>query len=307
MITYNHQEFIAKALDSILMQKTNFDYEIVIGEDCSTDKTRDIVIDYRDRYPDKFRLLLNGKNLGMYRNSKQTFESCKGKYIAMLEGDDYWTSPDKLQKQVDFLDNHHECAICFHNVAEIYKDGSRAPHDSLSEARKKEFFTVDDLLRKNFMATPSVMYRNGLVEEIPEWFSSLKLGDWPLHILHALHGQIGYIDEVMAVHLNHQGGVWTRMSSLEHAKALVAVYDHLYAHLGPKYGGEISRYLHDLHLMIAEMLEDMGELAEAKKNAVRSFANHFKVSKKLVKLLARLYMPRLYKLIKRTRYAILNI
>ena len=100
MVTYNHEKFIAKALDSVLMQRTDFDYEIVIGEDCSSDNTRNIVIEYKRRYPDNIVLFLNEKNLGMYGNCSQVFQACQGEYIAVLEGDDYWTSPDKLQKQV---------------------------------------------------------------------------------------------------------------------------------------------------------------------------------------------------------------
>lgn len=103
MITYNHEKFIAQAIDSILMQQVNFDYEIVIGEDCSTDGTRAIVIQYQKEYPDKIRLLLPEENLGMHKNFVQTFRACQGEYIALLEGDDYWTSPRKLQKQVDFF------------------------------------------------------------------------------------------------------------------------------------------------------------------------------------------------------------
>src|SRR3712207_1086613 len=96
MLAYNHEKFIAQALDSALMQQVNFDYEIVIGEDCSTDNTRDILIRYQKEYPHRIRLLLPEKNLGMHDNLIQTFKACRGDYIAFLEGDDYWTSPNKL-------------------------------------------------------------------------------------------------------------------------------------------------------------------------------------------------------------------
>lgn len=101
-LTYNHEKYIAQALESILMQKVNFTYEIVVGEDCSKDRTREILIQYAEKHPDKFHLLLHEKNIGAAKNQNKVFENCKGKYIAMLEGDDYWTDPYKLQKQVDF-------------------------------------------------------------------------------------------------------------------------------------------------------------------------------------------------------------
>jgi glycosyltransferase involved in cell wall biosynthesis len=102
MITYNHEKFIAQAIDSILMQQTDFEYEIVVGDDFSKDRTRAILDNYKKKHPSKIKLLFPDRNLGMHRNFIQTLNSCQGQYVALLEGDDYWTSPYKLQKQVDF-------------------------------------------------------------------------------------------------------------------------------------------------------------------------------------------------------------
>lgn len=306
MVTYNHEEFIAKAIESALMQRTNFDYEIVIGEDCSTDKTRNIIIDFENKYPDKFRLLLNEKNLGGHRNFAQTLQACKGKYVAILEGDDYWTSDQKLQRQVEFLDKHPECAMCFHNVTEVYKDGSREPH-SFFQSVEKELFTVEDLLRGNFIPTPSTMFRRGLFVEFPEWYYLAKMGDWPLHILNAMHGKIGYMNKVMAVHLNHQDGIWFRRDWLEQNKASIELYDHLYSYLGRKYKRIIQRSLHNQYLMMAEKYENMGQLANARSHAMRSLTKHFLISQRLLKIWLRLYLPILYKLLRfliRTTYLI---
>lgn len=106
MATYNHEKYIAKAIESVLMQEVNFSYELVIGEDCSTDHTRDIVIEYQKKYPDVIRLILHDENVGMQKNSDCLRRACKGKYRANLEGDDYWLPIDKLQTQVDFLENN---------------------------------------------------------------------------------------------------------------------------------------------------------------------------------------------------------
>ena len=98
MITYNHEKFIAQTLESVLAQKVNFDYEIVIGEDCSTDRTREILMDFYRRYPKRIVPLLRDKNIGAMRNMEATLAACKGNYLALLEGDDYWTCPEKLQR-----------------------------------------------------------------------------------------------------------------------------------------------------------------------------------------------------------------
>jgi predicted O-linked N-acetylglucosamine transferase (SPINDLY family)/predicted SAM-dependent methyltransferase/glycosyltransferase involved in cell wall biosynthesis len=207
MIAYNHENFIGQAIDSILMQDVDFEYEIVIGEDCSTDSTRQIIIDCQKKYPDKIRLLLPESNLGMLPNFVNTYRACKGQYIALLEGDDYWTSPDKLRKQVEFLDREKDYAICFTNALLFWEDNHREPEIFLNEPAEK--FTTEYLLFRNFISTPTVMYRNGLIQEFPQWYTNLGMGDWSLYILLTEYGKIGYIDEVMSAYRNHKGGVWS--------------------------------------------------------------------------------------------------
>lgn len=116
MLAYNHEKYIAKAIESIIMQKVNFRYEIVIAEDCSTDNTRNIVLEYKNKYPDKIKLLLNSHNLGAAKNGYNAHENCLGKYTAILEGDDYWIDENKLQRQIDFLEQNDNYSAVYHNV-----------------------------------------------------------------------------------------------------------------------------------------------------------------------------------------------
>ncbi len=207
MIAYNHEEYIVQAIESILAQKVDFEYEIVIGEDCSTDQTRQIVIDYKKQYPDKINLLLPELNLGMLPNFISTYKACQGEYIAILEGDDYWISPDKLQKQVNFLDKNIDFTICFTNTLHVWGNITREPEVFLNN--QAAVSTIENLLLLNFIPTPSVMYRNKVVNEFPEWYFMQGMGDWTLSILLAEHGKIGYIDEVMSVYRIHDKGVWS--------------------------------------------------------------------------------------------------
>lgn len=234
MVTYNHERFIAQAIESALMQQVDFDYEIVIGEDASTDNTRDIVIGYQRRNPDKIRLLLPEKNLGGHKNAIQTHKACQGEYIALLDGDDYWTSPHKLQKQVDFLHSHPEYAMCFHDAMTFYEDRTRESH-SYCPANQKEISTLEDLLVENFIPTCSVMFRRGLFDEFPDCFNTLKMGDWPLHILNAQHGKIGYINEVMGAYRVHRGGVWSRLNAIQAFQAYIEFLDKMNTYLDFKY------------------------------------------------------------------------
>jgi glycosyltransferase involved in cell wall biosynthesis len=210
MITYNHEKFLAQAIESVMMQEALFDYELVIGEDCSTDATRQICMAYQSKYPDKIRLLLPEKNLGMMPNFVQTLNACKGQYIAILDGDDYWTSPYKLQKQVAFLDAHSDYAICFTRAVSFAEDLSREPQHIPSDEYEKHTLTIADLLRYDSIAACSVMFRNGLFGAFPDWFLSLQMGDWPLHIMNAQHGKVGYIPEVMAAYRIHANSCLSR-------------------------------------------------------------------------------------------------
>jgi glycosyltransferase involved in cell wall biosynthesis len=275
MITYNHEKFIAKAIDSILMQKTNFDYEIVIGEDCSTDNTRNILLDYKKRYPDKFKLFLNETNLGMQKNAVQVNKACSGDYIAFLEGDDYWTSPDKLQKQVDFLDNHPDCSECFHDSLIVYEDGSKEP--TSYRPSQKEFSTVEDLLLDNFIPTCSVMFRRTQTENFPNWVSNLKMGDWPCHILNAINGKIGYINETMGVYVVHDTGIWSTKNWQAHEPAIIEMFEALAKHLHPKYKRIIDRILRWRCFSLSNQYESIGDLGRAGNYAYKSLAKHLKI------------------------------
>ena len=137
---YNHELYIAKAVESVLMQETSFDFEIVIGDDCSTDKTREILLSFKEKYPEKINLLLAEKNCGVLRNSFNIFKNCKGKYIAMLEGDDYWSYACKLQKQVDFLELNDDYTGCFHDarVVSQQEDDTDNPNKYLKNYKLSE-------------------------------------------------------------------------------------------------------------------------------------------------------------------------
>lgn len=226
--TYNHEKYIAQAIESVLMQETSFDYELVIGEDCSTDRTREIVIDYQKRFPDKIRLVLSEVNIGGVLI--KTLEACKGEYVAIVEGDDYWTSPHKLQRQVDFLDSHPECALSFHPAMMVYEDGSREPHLFSPPRVEKEIYHLEELLEYDFIATGSVMFRRGLFGEFPNWFYEMPVGDWPLHVLNAQHGDIGYINEVMGVYRVHSGGIWSSRNLVQRLQAYIQFYQPINAY-----------------------------------------------------------------------------
>jgi len=240
LITYNHERFITQALESALAQKTNFEFEIVGGEDCSADHTRQILIEYQQRYPNQIRLVPPEKNLGVNRNFARTLRACRGQYIALLEGDDYWTSPTKLQEQVNFLDSREECAICFHAVRVFHEDGNEAPRISPRFGHKK-ISTIEDLLGLgNFIPTCAAVFRNGLIKEFPEWFYTLRIADFSVHVLNAQYGKIGYINKVMGAYRIHSGGTFSAANTSGNAREVVRTYDYLNSYLDYKYDRTIK-------------------------------------------------------------------
>jgi acetyltransferase-like isoleucine patch superfamily enzyme len=228
MITYNHEAFISEAIEGVLMQKTLFPIQLVIGEDCSTDNTRKICMKYKENYPNKIKLLMPNENLGIQQNFLYTFQECTGKYIALCEGDDYWTDPYKLQKQVDFLEANEDFAICFHDTFEHNKKNPLSNFYYCSNLNK-DVFELKDLLYSNFIPTCSAVFRNtNIVQNLPLWVFKSPAGDWVLHILNAKEGKIKYINEVMGVHRIHDSGTWSKNSQIKNLRNVLSIYTLLY-------------------------------------------------------------------------------
>lgn len=212
VITYNHEKYVARMLDSLLSQQTDFEYEIIVGDDLSKDNTRAILREYQQRYPEQIRLLLHDKNLGNNGrfNALKVFAAARGEYIAQFDGDDYVTSPHKLQRQADLLDAHPEYPACFHNATVVYEDNAVPPALLNVDYRKPEI-TVEDLIGEDevfFIATSSLMLRRDQFEAFPEpaWVDRSSSGDIPRNILIAARGPIGYLDESMVVYWKNRGG-----------------------------------------------------------------------------------------------------
>lgn len=217
---YNHAEFITNTLEGVISQRVDFPFEIIVGEDDSTDGTREIVRNYGEKYPDLIQPLFNSREDVIYINGKPSgrynflnnLNYAKGEYIALLDGDDYWTNPNKLQKQVDYMDSHPDYSMCFHNVFSINEEGVK---EEWAIPEKRSVYSKLDLLSGNFIPTCSVLFRRGSNKSIfPEWIKYIPMADWPLFIQLSDSGPIGYIDENMAVYRRHSNAIWSTKSVL---------------------------------------------------------------------------------------------
>lgn len=160
VVTYNQERYIAQCLDGIAEQNTNFDFEVIIGDDCSTDNTGAICDEYAAKYTN-FHVYHHNKNLGHVKNWEFVLQHCKGDYIAMVEGDDYWTDPHKLQTQVDFLDQHKDFTISFHKVELVY-DKHPHPEEHLFEQLEEKEYSTREIYKTWSILTSSVVFRNNI-------------------------------------------------------------------------------------------------------------------------------------------------
>jgi len=263
VMTYNHEKFIGQALDSVWMQKTNFEFEILISEDCSTDRTREIVLAFQKAHPEKVRLFLSERNLHSNVVVSRGIRAARGQYIAFLDGDDYWLSADKLQQQVDYLDSHPECSICFHN-ARIYHETEKREGRDWTPADQPAISSLEDIWMGNFMTLLSTMFRRELIQEPPEWYNDFVITDWPLYILAAEHGKIGYIDEVMGIYRYHPGGVYSPFTETQKLEVTLKFYRTINKNLNYKYDRIIKTAISRYFFEWAEEYRDRGDVEKMK-------------------------------------------
>jgi glycosyltransferase involved in cell wall biosynthesis len=235
MITYNHQDYIVEAIESVLKQSVSFPIEFIIAEDNSSDGTRAICENYARQYPDVVKLLPREANLGMMKNFLRAWRGCRGKYIAFMEGDDYWTDPLKLQKQIDFLESNKDYSACFHNVRMKLERDNEKRDWILHESLPKDSFDTEDMLGPWFIPSLSFVFVNYPDFVLPEWFFSCKYGDLPFMLLLSLRGKFKYFQEVMGVYRLHNNGASSKHKAYDKVILMIYIYENFNVHTSYKY------------------------------------------------------------------------
>lgn len=208
--TYNQEKYIKQCLDSLVNQKTEYKYEILVSDDCSTDNTRNIVNDYKKKYPNKIRTIFRDKNIGPMENLFQTLNEIHTKYVALCDGDDFWVSENKVQKQVSFLEKHKDYNIVFNKSRIFFEDGSQEPF-LFPGIKVNNPVLFDEIINDNLITANSVMYRwkfnkkNSLIKIIPE---NIMPGDYFIHLVHLKGSKAYYLDEVMSAYRRQPKGMW---------------------------------------------------------------------------------------------------
>lgn len=249
MITYNHEKFLSKALDSVLMQKTTFPFEIVIGEDCSTDGTRAILKEYELKYPNIIFPIYHENNVGAMRNAYEfTLPKCKGKYISCLEGDDYWTDPLKLQIQVDILEANEEFSLCFHN-AELLYENQKTKERQLFREYDKSVYSAKENINKWIIPTASVVFRNVMIDrKMPAYFDNVVHGDFALFMWLGDFGKFYCINEVKSVYRRHDTSLMTQLNNINSIDRLIIQYKNMRDFFGVKYEKDFNKRISSYYL-----------------------------------------------------------
>jgi glycosyltransferase involved in cell wall biosynthesis len=244
LLTYDHEKFLSKAFEGILAQKVNFKYEIHVALDLSPDRSLEIIEGFQNRCPDRIFVHAATKRLGGKANMLQGYRHLQGEYVCVLDGDDYWSDPDKLQSQVDFLETHSDYVGVAHNTLLLReKDGEQSiPVEKMIRDGFKETHTVSDLVTgDSYFHISSLLWRNVFRGELPEAAHHEDTGDWLISMLYAEHGKIHYDSRAMSVYRVHPKGVWSRQSEIKRAMDNVdgmALYNRL---LKYKYQKEYAR------------------------------------------------------------------
>lgn len=212
MPTYGQEKFITEAVLGVLSQQCDFEVELIIADDCSPDNTSEIVRNIIETHPNGswIKYIRHNKNKGAIPNFAWTFRQTKGKYIAVCEGDDYWTDPLKLQKQVDFLEKNEEYSITFHKIKEITYNEKKFTYPNPDVEKT---YTLGDLSKENFIITVSVVFRKNM-ENLPEWLPYSPIGDYPLHLLNASFGLVKYFPDEMAAY-RVGSGMWSTQNTID--------------------------------------------------------------------------------------------
>ncbi len=271
VITYNHEEYISECIRGILAQKVNFQIEIIIGDDCSTDETRTYIKKEIKKNQDPFKkinLLFHKKNLSSPHNiaGKLNWMACyhasQGKYIALCDGDDFWTDPEKLYKQVGFLEKNPQFNICHHEVDVFYEDIQELKPDSITK-KMRQHTHLQDLVSGNFIHTPSAVLKKE-IEILPQWFEQTYHGDYTIYVLNALKGDIWGLREKMAVYRVHaQGAMQLNKKNkveqqLNFTNGLIALFNHIYKATNKPIFKSKLKDLHNRQRHILIMREEFG-------------------------------------------------
>lgn len=242
-ITYNQEQYIQQAVESILIQRIEGEIEVIVADDCSSDSTLDIIKSFEQKSPFKFKYLSAQNNLGHPQNYKRAIQACYGEYIAILEGDDYWVDPFRLQKHVDFLDLHRECVMSMNRMVLFEESFHKYSPQDWYLKESFEYITGQKLALGNCLGNLSAcVLRKSVLQRIDEGIYNLDVDDWLLGMTMAKYGLVVKLKDIMSVYRIHLNGQWSGKTESEVVEQLLFRIERYNEFLGGIYKLEFDLY-----------------------------------------------------------------
>lgn len=309
--SYNHGDYLAEAIESFLMQKTNFEFEILIYDDASTDHSPQVIKQYESKYPSLIKPIYQTQNQYSKGVRVEMFNHNRaiGKYIAVCEGDDYWTDPDKLQKQVDYMEEHPACSMTVHAADRVLSDKKKV----LSTVRPEKgnaIFSVDRVIEGggDLIATNTMVYSKEKVRVLAPFYLNAVVGDYPLVILAALHGTVDYLDENMSAYRVGVKGSWTErelatsMKRINHYHDMEKMFDEINEYTHFAYGDALKKVKQEYQF---SLLLEQRRFKEAKNGEYRKIYLELSTKKRMLMEMKR-YFPNVTESIRKAKWKLLQ-
>ena len=267
IFSYRYEKFIAQAIDGVLAQICSFPIEIIIGEDCSPDNSLAISLDYQRRHPAVIRVLAGTMNAGAAANVERCLSASRGHFITMCDGDDYWSDPSKLARQMAIFRAHPECSLVFHSAAYIDNESGKQTRTSRQSLFSRMLSTEEVILGDGgLIPTASMLVRRELAIDLPAWCRQAPVGDYPLALHAALNGKIAYLDRIMSVYRTNVPQSWTQRyvpdisSRMLYARRIEAMFSGFAADSGHTFDAAtsemVSKYYSDPLVRLPGSMED---------------------------------------------------
>lgn len=248
IICYNQEKYIKQCIESIIMQRIPFKYEVVVADDGSNDKTLSIIKDKMSSIIQNLIILDNSKNYGISKNYQRSFVECKGEYVAVIEGDDYWTDPERLIKHLHFLDNHRECVMSMNRFIIYNEDLGKFSFKEWNLLEDFSYITAQEMATENKLGNLSAcVFRKSEIDKIKPDLYNLKIADWMLGLVLSQNGFISILKELMSVYRIHKNGEWTKMPIKKRNETLIECIDTYNQYLEYKYDKEFNSYKKSLN------------------------------------------------------------
>lgn len=251
LITYNHAAYIRQSLESILMQETSHEVEIIVADDCSPDNTVEIIKEYEDKTTFLFTYLAKDHNVGYNKNYQQAFAACTGDYIAIMEGDDYWVKKNHIQNHINHLEAHTESSMSYNRHIRLFEDQSREEIFDWNDGKDYELVTTEQLALGNRIGNLSCcVFRGDLIRDLDSKLFDMEIADWMLGMYMGQFGPLLYLKDVTSAYRIHDNGQWSRMNEKEQCLRVIELINEYDRYFNYRYTKDFTKHKRRLEILL---------------------------------------------------------